>query len=84
MKKTILTTIAILGLLTSVKAQQHLPSKVSMTLTDKQIMRIDSAINLAQGSMDSKSQTNWFSASFVPFYNEVRKQLITDTLKKKK
>jgi len=75
MKKLIL--IPTLLLTTTLFAQQHLPAKAGFVLTDKQIMRIDSAINLMANQLDSKQATSWFTKSFEPIYTQVRKQLIT-------
>ena len=63
-------------------AQTKLPPKVTINLTDKQVLRIDSAINAATMWTDSKQATQWFAGSFQPFYEQVRKQL--DTVKVKK
>jgi len=80
MKK--LLTICLLTASISASAQK-LPSKVTITLTDKQVLRIDSAINAGQSWTDSKGATQWYIKSFEPLYIEVRKLFITDTLKKK-
>lgn len=82
MKRTIYT-IALLGMAISASAQK-LPSKVTITLTDKQVLRLDSAINAGANFIDSKQATQWFSSSFTPFYEQVRKQMIVDTAKVKK
>lgn len=82
MKKSI-TTLTLALVASASFAQQRLPAKVTLSLTDKQILRIDSAINLGSNSMDSKSQTKWFVESFSEFYNQVRKQMVADTTKKR-
>jgi hypothetical protein len=61
---------------------QKLPSKVTINLTDKQVLRIDSAIQAASNWTDSKGATQWYIKAFEPFYIEVRRQL--DTVKVKK
>jgi len=72
------------ALLFSISAMaQKLPSKVIITLTDKQVLSIDSAINAGQSWTDSKQATQWYGQRFAPFYEQVRKQMVTDTLKKK-
>lgn len=80
MKK--LLTICLLTASISASAQK-LPSKVTITLTDKQVLRIDSAINAGASWTDSKQATTWFGKAFDPFYEQVRKQMIVDTAKVK-
>lgn len=82
MKRTIYT-IALLGMAISASAQK-LPSKVTITLTDRQVMRMDSAIGAGSNWTDSKQATQWFGNSFAPFYDQVRKQMIVDSVKVKK
>lgn len=85
MKKTILTTIA-LGLFLTIKAQEpqkKLPTKVTIVLTDKQLLRIDSAINVTASQIDSKSRTEVFVRAFEPLYLQVQKQMVVDSVKKK-
>jgi len=81
MKKLLTLTLLIVGL--SVSAQK-LPVKVTITLTDKQVLKIDSAVNAGQSWTDSKQATQWFGNAFSPFYEQVRKQMVVDTAKKKK
>ena len=72
------------ALLFSISATaQKLPAKVTITLTYKQVLSIDSAINAGQSWTDSKQATQWYGQRFAPFYEQVRKQMIVDTLKKK-
>jgi hypothetical protein len=82
--KKLLITIAILTASITLKAQQHLPAKVKIELTEKQVMRIDSAINMASNQIDSKQFTLWFGKLFEPIYSQLRQQLVTDTVKKVK
>lgn len=77
-----LILLALLGSLTAVKAQTKLPTKATITLTDKQVIRIDSAINIAMSRDGSKQFTNWFLQSFNPFYEQIKLQLVVDTAKK--
>lgn len=81
MKKPLTLLLLIAGLSASA---QKLPSKVTVTLTDKQVLTIDSAINVTAQSMDSKSQTNRFIGAFQQLYEEIRKQMVVDTGKVKK
>lgn len=81
--KRIIITIA-LALIVSVKASaQKLPSKVTITLTDRQILRIDSAIKATANMMDSKTMTTNFITPFNPLYEQINKQMIIDTTKVK-
>lgn len=86
MKKTIL--IALLGLTFSAKAQQQpakqLPPKLTFTLTDREFLKLDSAINVAANSTDSKQVTNFILKGVEPLYRQVQGQmvLVTDTAKK--
>jgi len=75
-----LTITAILVAATCTAFCQTLPKTVKLTLTDKQVMRIDSAINYMANSTDSKAATKWLMGAFEPFYVQVRAQL--DTVKK--
>jgi len=83
MKKVILTTLSIVLFSIAASAQQKLPAKVTITLTDRQVMSIDSAINAGSTWTDSKQATQWYGQRFAPFYEQVRKQMATDTLNKK-
>lgn len=80
MKK--LTTLFLLCASIGVSAQK-LPSKVTITLTDKQVIRIDSAIRATANMMDSKTMTNNFIKPFDPLYEQINKQMIVDTTKVK-
>lgn len=80
--KYILTTLLISSALFA--SAQKLPSKVTITLTDRQVLRIDSAIQAASNWTDSKQATQWYIKAFEPFYIEVRRQLTIDTTKVKK
>lgn len=83
MKKTAILT-ALIALSITVNAQQaKLPAKLKIDLTDKQVLRIDSAINAAATWTDSKGATNWFTKSFQPLYEQIRSQMILDTVKVK-
>jgi len=62
---------------------QILPKTVKLTLTDKQVMRIDSAINYMANSTDSKAATKWLMGAFEPFYVQIRAQLDTVKVKPK-
>lgn len=81
MKKIILTFMA-LGLLSASAQTKHLPKTVTITLTDQQVLRIDSAVTGVQNLIDSKKATAWFLSTFQPFYTQVQKQLVTDSVKK--
>lgn len=79
--KYILTTLLISSALFA--SAQKLPSKVTITLTNRQILRIDSAIQAGANWTDSKQATNWYQASFADLYAQIRKQMINDTTKVK-
>ncbi len=81
MKKLLTLTLLIAGLSASA---QKLPAKVTITLTDKQVLKIDSAINSGASWTDSKGATQWFGNAFSPFYEQVKKQMVVDTVKVKK
>lgn len=78
MKKSLTLILLLAGL--SATAQK-LPAKATIVLTDKQVMTIDSAINNTAQMMDSKSQTNRFIMVFQPLYEQIRKQMVVDTVK---
>jgi len=80
MKKLLTITLLIAGLSASA---QKLPAKATIVLTDRQILRMDSAINAASTWTDSKQATSWYSASFTALYEQIRKQMIVDTAKVK-
>lgn len=80
MKKSLTLILLLAGL--SATAQK-LPAKATIVLTDKQVMTIDSAINNTAQMMDSKSQTNRFIIAFQPLYEQIRKQMVVDTVKAK-
>jgi len=65
MKK--ITTIA-LTLTASVSMAQQpkliLPKTLTITLSDKQFLRLGIAINFASSTLDRQSQTNWLTAAF--------------------
>ena len=61
---------------------KHLPKIVTITLTAQQALRIDSAINFATNSIDSKQNSKWFAMSFAEFYLQCNRQLVTDSIKK--
>lgn len=91
MIKSILTTALTLCSIV-VLAQQHLPAKVTITLTDKEVMvisnKIDSVNMLLQNSDYPVRVVNPFvnrlQVSFAPFWSQVRKQLVADSVKKEK
>ena len=90
MKKLFITS-AILLSTTTLFAQSKtepkftLPKTVTVTLTQQQFLRLDSAITNTANSLDSKSYSKWFALSFSPIYEALNKQLIpVDTTKVKK
>lgn len=84
MKKIILT-LCLIGSLSAVKAQMKpkLPATVKFVFTERQILTIDSAINTGASWTDSKASTIWYSKAFTPFYEQLNKQLVVDTIKVK-
>lgn len=86
MKYLIIPTLLILSACTPVVAQQkqsHLPPIIKLTFTAQEVARIDSAILAAGTWTDSKITTQWFGNSFVTFYQQVRKQMVVDSVGKK-
>lgn len=84
MKKLLLTSAILLTAFTLKAQTKKLPSKVTITLTDKEVLRIDSAIQSTAARIDSKQQTESFIRAFIPIYAVIEKQLIpADTTKKK-
>lgn len=87
MKKTILTIALLMGIVCA-KAQQQpakqLPPKLTFTLTDREFLKLDSAINIAANSTDSKQLTNFILKGVEPLYRQVQGQmvLVADTAKK--
>lgn len=81
MKKIILTFMG-LGLLSANAQTKHLPKTITITLTDQQVLRIDSAVTGVQSLIDSKKATNWFLSAFQPFYDQAKAQMVTDSVKK--
>ena len=78
--KKLLTILLLAGLSASA---QKLPAKIKIELTDRQFLSLDSAINFANTWTDSKSKSEAFVLRFQPVYDQVRRQMVIDTLKKK-
>lgn len=69
---------------TVVKPLKQLPPTITVTMTAKEFLRLDTAVNTIARQLDSKSFESWYRASFYPIYKVVEKQLIpADTTKKK-
>jgi hypothetical protein len=83
MKKTIISLILVVATTAAFAQQKKLPEKVTITLTQQQILKIDSCVRVASSNMDSKRQTEWFISGFTPIYEQVNKQLIIDSVKVK-
>ena len=79
-------TIALLGmaLMAGAAQAQTLPKEVTIKLTDKQVLRLDSAIRIVSGQLDSKSLTSYLNEATVPIFNQVRQQLVADKPKEVK
>lgn len=60
---------------------KKLPAKVTITLTDKQILRLDSVATVINGAIDSKQTTNWILQGFVPIFQQVQQQMVADSSK---
>lgn len=52
-----------------------IPDTFQFKLPRQVVLRMDSAINTAAQTLDSKAMSQWFSASFVAFYKEIQKQV---------
>ena len=76
MKKQLLT-IAGLLLAVTLKAQT-LPKEVVIKLTDKQVLRLDSAVCIVSSQIDSKSLTQYLNSAIEPIFNQVRLQLVAE------
>ena len=60
-----------------------LPPLLTIKLTAKEFLRLDSAVKNTANQIDSKAYTNWFIGSFTPIYSVVEKQLVPEqTIKK--
>ena len=79
---TIIGLIALLCISQCCFAQTHLPKTVTVTLTDKQLLKIDSAITKTANGIDSKSYSAWFLSAFQPLYDQARAQMVTDSVRK--
>lgn len=75
MKKSILPILLIAGLSASA---QKLPEKVTIVLTDKQVLKLDSAIQIISGQLDSKQLTKFLQDAALPVFQQVRAQLVAD------
>lgn len=85
MKYLTIPTLLILSACTPVVAQQKqitIPAKMKIELSDKQFVRIDSAVKTLYNQIDSKSFSQWFINSFDPIYRQMEMQ--ADTSKKRK
>lgn len=65
----------------AIAQQKHLPKQVTITLTSQEVMRLDSAVNFASNTIDSKHASQWFQLAFAPFYQQITKQLVVDSVK---
>ena len=62
-------------------AQKHLAPVNHVTLTDRQVLHLDSAINVIAGMLDSKSATKYLTDAVKPIYDQVVAQMVVDTTK---
>lgn len=83
MKKTIITALLIAAISPAFSQQKKLPARVTIVLTEREIVRLDSAVTIGSQWTDSKGATNWFMASFTPVFEQIRKQMVIDTVKVK-
>jgi len=84
MKKTIITAIFVVAAPAAFSQNKHLPAKVTITLTAQEALRIDSAVQAGANSFDSKKASQSFGMAFAPFYQQVSRQLVVDSVKVKK
>ncbi len=88
MKKASLLTAAMFGLLLTTSAQtkpvKQLPPTITITITAREFLRLDSAVNTLAVQLDSKAFEAWFRGSFKPIYSVVEKQMIPISEPKKK
>lgn len=52
-----------------------IPDTFQFKLPRQVVLRMDSAINTAAQTLDSKAMSQWFFASFAAFYKEIQKQV---------
>ena len=89
MKTPIITSILILAASIGF-AQTHLPPKVSLSLTDKQIIHLSTAVDtlylaLHQSDLPAKVVThiiNQMQLSLEPIWQEANRQMAKDSVKK--
>lgn len=70
----------------SASAQQptkKLPAKVTLTLTDKQVLKLDSVARVINNAIDSKQTTAWMLQGLQPIFQQVELQLVSDSGKVK-
>jgi len=95
MKKAILLLFLTVGMLTLLKAQppqKHLPQVLKFTLSDKELVRLDSIRSVLQnellGSQIPSNRVQYLIAllnqGLDPFYRQVPGQMVVDTTKKTK
>ena len=80
MKKSTITLIMVAATVGAF-GQAKIPAKVNITLTDKQLLKLDSAVQVTANNMDSKQGTVNFLKAFEPIYLQVRQQMAADTVK---
>lgn len=61
--------------------QPTVPKIVTIVLTDQQVLKLDSCIRYGQSVIDSKSATAWYTNGFEPFYIQVKRQMVADSVK---
>lgn len=81
MYKTLIIAFLVVATISARAQSKHLPEKTVITLSPQQVLRIDSAVRIMADKLDSKSQTQWFIASFDVLYKQVREQMVADSVK---
>lgn len=80
--KTTIITLAIALCSTCAFAQnKHLPPTITLKLTAQEVLRLDSAVNYANSTIDSKNASKWFMGAFGVVYRQISEQLVSDSVK---
>lgn len=80
---TIALAFTVLASNAQTASQKHLPAKVVIILTDRQVLKLDSALNIVSGQIDSKSMTKYLQDAITPLYQQIGQQMGVDSIKVK-
>lgn len=82
MKSTLITLVLIAAMGTAKGQTKHLAKVNIIKLSDREVLRLDSALTATYGSIDSKGLTNYLQRAVLPIYQQIQGQMIADTVKK--